>query len=80
MGANVSPLDQALEEAQRAARRPDTDRLNGRLGAESENAALRLMTEAGLGYADAYRIVSGIYWAGWSQGYTTGRTTAGKES
>lgn len=77
---DVSPMDKALEEAQFAARRPDTDRLNGRLGAESENAALRLMTEAGLTFADAYRLLSGVYWAGWAQGYTTGRTTAGKES
>lgn len=69
---DVSRLDKALEAAQGVARRPETDRLNGRLGEEAQTAALALMTEAGLTYADAYRVVDSLWWAGWAQGRSSG--------
>jgi hypothetical protein len=69
----MNELDKALEEAQRVARRPSEDRLDGRLGDEAENAAARLMSAAGLSYTDAIRLVSALYWAGWNQGWTQAR-------
>lgn len=72
MSKNVSRLDQALEEAQRVARMDSKDRLDGKLGEPAENAVLRLMTEAGLDYADGLRLVSAIRWDGWNQGWGQG--------
>lgn len=69
---HVSELDQALEEAQRVARMSQNDRLDGKLGDPAENAALRLLTAAGLDYTDAARLVSATFWAGWHQGWGTG--------
>jgi hypothetical protein len=75
---DVSELDRALEEAQRVARMSQDDRLDGRLGDLAENAALRLLTAAGLDYTDAARLVSATFWAGWHQGWGTGYNGARK--
>lgn len=74
----MSRLHDAQENAQRVARLPINDRLDGRLGPDAEEAAVRLMTEAGLTYVDASRVVSAVFWAGWHQGWTQGREEPNK--
>lgn len=76
---DVSNLDKALEEAQRVARLPSRDRLDGVTGPAAEDAAVAVLLEAGMTAADAGRIVSAIFWGGWQQGCTAGITLARKE-
>lgn len=74
----MSELDKALEQAQRTARQPSQDRLDGKLGDEAESAVLRLLTASGLDYTDAARLVSSVHWAGWHDGWSRGHDGARK--